>query len=370
MAWAQSLVNRGVEMNQGNAESQLYDRSEANRLLRRAVEIPSLSGSETQLALMLKDWAAKKGLRAWIDDVGNVHARNAAPGLPVLLLSHLDTVGGVVEIDSSDLYVAGRGSVDAKGSLVSMLVAVSALSASDTPLYWIGAVEEETMLSRGAEHVRSTVDMPAALIVGEPSGSNSVTVGYKGRTDFRFEFVVPDSHTATPLPKASELAISFLGRVLDRYSSSGNDSFHNVGLAISETRLDVSHSSGILAFRIPPTTSIESLQAELVSLIDNSGTVTRIYHVPAVSVRRTDPVVRGLSSAIAMRGEYPRHVLKTGTCDMNTLAQSWQIPMATYGPGDSELDHSATEHLPYAEFHNAIESLIHALPLIADDIGE
>jgi hypothetical protein len=45
---------------------------------------------------------------------------------------------------------------------------------------------------------------------------------------------------------------------------------------------------------------------------------------------------------------------------MNVYADAWDCPMATYGPGDADLDHAPDEHLPLAEFDRAIDVLTRA----------
>lgn len=42
---------------------------------------------------------------------------------------------------------------------------------------------------------------------------------------------------------------------------------------------------------------------------------------------------------------------------MNLYAGAWDCPMATYGPGDSELDHAPNEHLDLGEFERATSVL-------------
>lgn len=334
---------------------------QAARLLVDAVSTPSISGDESDLASLLHSFAAKHGAESWIDEVGNVHARVGPERPPVMLVSHLDTVGGEVPFRVTDELVAGRGSVDAKGALIAMLVAVLNLRASDLALHWVGAVGEETVESQGAEHLRETCGVPAALIVGEPSGSSSVTIGYKGKVDFSYHVDVPEAHTATPHDKAAEVAVRFLSDLSAVYSSDGNAQFKQVGLTVRDGSLQPDHSECVLSFRVPPDFSTDELHSELDTLAGDAGRVALINSVQAVVVPRTDPVVAHLSAAIAGRGLRPRHVLKTGTSDMNTLAQSWTVPMATYGPGDCRLDHSATEHLPFDEFQLSVQVLQDAL---------
>ena len=52
---------------------------------------------------------------------------------------------------------------------------------------------------------------------------------------------------------------------------------------------------------------------------------------------------------------------KTGTGDMNVLGNELKIPVVTYGPGDSRLDHTPNEHIDIQEYLDSIEVLRKAL---------
>jgi LysW-gamma-L-lysine carboxypeptidase len=46
---------------------------------------------------------------------------------------------------------------------------------------------------------------------------------------------------------------------------------------------------------------------------------------------------------------------KTGTGDMNILGKAMNVPIVTYGPGDSHLDHTLDEHIVIDEYLNGIQ---------------
>ncbi|MGH8933689.1 MAG: M20/M25/M40 family metallo-hydrolase, partial [Egibacteraceae bacterium] len=83
---------------------------------------------------------------------------------------------------------------------------------------------------------------------------------------------------------------------------------------------------------------------------------------------RRNPVARALTAAIRHHGGTPRHKLKTATSDMNVVASHWSVPMATYGPGDSALDHSAEEHIEIDEYLRGIAVLSTALDSLAEEL--
>jgi LysW-gamma-L-lysine carboxypeptidase len=69
------------------------------------------------------------------------------------------------------------------------------------------------------------------------------------------------------------------------------------------------------------------------------------------------PVARGLRGAIRAAGGEPRLLRKTGTADVNLYSEAWDCPTASYGPGDSSLDHTPDEHLALDEFDRAVDVL-------------
>jgi LysW-gamma-L-lysine carboxypeptidase len=95
------------------------------------------------------------------------------------------------------------------------------------------------------------------------------------------------------------------------------------------------------------------------------GELEVLNAVAACRVGRADPAVRALVSGIRRLHAQPRLVVKTATSDMNTLAEVWDIPMATYGPGDSALDHADDEHIMLSDFKRGIDVLTIAISELA-----
>ncbi|MFF0965821.1 M20/M25/M40 family metallo-hydrolase [Streptomyces sp. NPDC003703] len=350
-------------------KSELTD-DEAVALLAEAVATPSVSGDERRLAERLRHIAAGHGARSHIDEVGNVHALVGRGPRTVMLLSHLDTVPGAVPFEHTGTLVRGRGAVDAKGPLAAMLVAALGSRDLGIRVHWVGVVEEETLWSRGAEHVRATVPVPDAVIVGEPSGASAVTIGYKGMAEFEVRCEVPRTHTATPGPKAGEILVRALGRLLDTYGTRGNANFGDVGLVVRDGRLEPFSGGCSLVFRTPPGLSPEELLRQVSAILGEGIDVVPVYDVPAVMVPRGSACVRALTRAIRLEGLRPAHKLKTGTSDMNTLSRSWQVPMATYGPGDCHQDHTDTEHILVQEYLDGVRILRTALRELDNSLRE
>lgn len=348
--------------------------NKAEALLVELVSTPSVSGDERAAAEVFVTHAHGLGLHAEIDEAGNAlaHRGGQAAAVHIMLLGHIDTVGGHIPVRVDDGILSGRGSVDAKGPLAAMLVAAAAAELPEGVHVTVaGAVGEETARSPGARHL-ATQFRPTACIIGEPSGWDGVTLGYKGRLLAKAVAACSCAHSAGPEPSACDAVSAWWSGVRSEVAAFNLGRSRQFDLIQASLRAMGSSSDGLeqsawmqAGFRLPPG-------------VDPNGFADRIRRATPEHVRihfegaevavvsdRNDPVVRALSGAIRSAGAAPRPKLKTGTSDMNVVAPIWRCPIAAYGPGDSALDHTPGERLSLAEYHRSIEVLASAIRAIA-----
>lgn len=323
-------------------------------LLSRAVQIPSVSYDERELALFLVDWCERRGIDAGIDPAGNFVARRGEGMHRLLMLGHLDTVPFHWPASWTGNRISGRGSVDAKGSLVAF---VETLAEADVPagveLRVVGAVEEEVSSSKGAYYVRD--HYPAdAVIVGEPSGHDALTLGYHGLLKLRLSASVASGHSAaSDAVSAADVVIRGLADVREAVLKEA----HAALSAVVDVRLGAEpgaeHASAVINFRVPPGVEVDAL-VEVAQERRGACALDVLRATPGVQFSRATQLARAFTRAFARVGLRPRFVVKKGTSDMNTLATSWRdVPMVAYGPGDSTLDHTDIEHLDADAFRCA-----------------
>ena len=332
-------------------------------LLRRMVAIPSPSYHEQELAQFLVQELTGLGFAARIDEAGNVIGQIGADdvGPVIMMLGHIDTVPGAIPLRTESGRIYGRGSVDAKGPMAAMICAARRAADAGSRLTVVGAVEEETSLSRGATLIRDLLPAPDALIIGEPSGWSNVVLGYKGRLDLHYEVECEPTHPTNPVPKATELAGRCWADLLELLGpDASHESFNQPGANLLTIEGDMLRAEATFSVRTPPDFDEERLVSEL-RMRTPRGRLSTVSSVAAFRVGRTDPVVKALSASISSHGVRPGAVLKTGTADLNILAEKWQVPAATYGPGDSNLDHSANESADITEYLRGISVLTDAL---------
>lgn len=345
----------------------------ARDLLVHAVSLPSPSGEEAEVAAYLAGWMSGHGFRARVDEAGNAVGERGHGPLTVALLGHIDTVPGQLPVHVQDGVLYGRGSVDAKGSFCAFVAAVAALPGpvlNAARFICIGATEEEAPSSRGARHAARQY-APDHVLIGEPSGWAGLTLGYKGRLILRARVRKDNFHTAGEGTSAADDLAEAWFRVRAWAGQAGEAgvfgsvqatiqalSAHNDGLS--------QVAEGTFGLRLPPAVTPQAAEAALrARLLDLTPDLTFAGHEAAVRHPRDNALTRALRVAIRERGGTPVFKVKTGTSDMNVVAEHWPVPTVAYGPGDSALDHTPGECLDLAEYDRAVAVLTAALTRLA-----
>ncbi|MFI9562638.1 M20/M25/M40 family metallo-hydrolase [Streptomyces rishiriensis] len=335
-------------------------------LLRRMVETASVTGHEDRLARQLVDDMAALGFRAHRDAAGNAVGVLGGQDRPlILLLGHLDTVPGDLPVHERDGKLYGRGTVDAKGPLATMVwAALRASKLCDARIMVVGAVGEEGS-SPGAHHLRSAI-RPDAVVIGEPSGVSTVVLGYKGIVRCAVDISRPGSHTSSPGPRAVEVAAEYWERVRRRLAVDGGaqPAFDRAIPALLALHGDQRRAGLQISCRVPVGFDRDGFLDWLRELA-GPDRLTVVESLPAVRSQRTDPVVSALRAGIRKHAGAPTAKVKLGTSDMNVVGPEWNVPIAAYGPGDSRLDHTDEEHLDLAEYLTAIDVLTTAVQELA-----
>lgn len=337
----------------------------ADDLLTRMVAIPSVSGTEDAVARFLVGEMTDWGFTTHLDEVGNAIGRRGDPAAPMILLTgHMDTVpGGPASRRDGDLLY-GRGSVDAKGPLATMICAAAEADLDGVQYVVAGVVEEETY-GKGATHLAECF-RPAVAFVGEPNGWAGVGIGYKGRVMLRYAVSRPAVHTASPEEKASEAAVAFWNDIVAYCTSvtTSEKAFERPIATLNEMTGDIESARLVISVRTPPGFDLSAFE-EFARSATGDGDLVIDDRTPGVRVDHRGAAVRALCAGIRAKGARPTLKLKTGTADLNIVAPRWGVSMAVYGPGDSALDHTDHEHISLTEYHTAIEVLRDALNHLA-----
>ncbi len=346
-------------------------------LLEEAVRIRSLSGEEERLAAYLVAWAQNHGFtRAYVDPAGNAVAEMGPADAPrtLVLLGHMDTVPGDIPVRREGDRLYGRGTVDAKGPLCAFFCAVARLGEMPgVRVVVAGATEEEAATSRGARYLRDRFlaeGVPDACVIGEPSGWDRITLGYKGRLLVDFTARQPAAHTAGPNALGvADRACRWWAAIktwCEAYNRERPRAFDQVlpSLRDVHTESDGLHDTvrARVGLRLPLHLAREEVEERLTAWAEEVGGTVRFFgYEPAYRADKHTPLVRAFTAAIRALGGRPGFKVKTGTSDMNVVGPAWGCPILAYGPGDSRLDHTPEEHIRLDEYLKGIAVLEAAL---------
>jgi len=331
-------------------------------LLKQLVSIKSITYNEKEAcaffarALPSIGWNSVK-----TDDVGNVIAQRGSGDKEIILLGHIDTVPGGPEARIDGELLWGRGSVDAKGPLCALALAGGT---SQIPQDWritlIAAVGEEGD-GHGAVHIIPK-HSPLGCIIGEPSGTNGITIGYRGF--IRAKVYARDggmhrSANAGPITATLHVASDIMYQIeaMDRPDRPIIE--RPSGAIMSMYGKEEGERSALIEIdiRLPIGAVIEDYTSIITETSNKHNVTCEIMStMPAYLVEKNNPMARALRIAVRKEGLSPRILAKGGSADFN-LAAAWNCPIAAYGPGDSKLDHTNEEHLELGSYLTSISVL-------------
>lgn len=347
-----------------------FDDADTLEVAAELLRIPSVSRGEADAARWWVEALAARGFRAHLDGAGNPVASIGEGPFTVALVGHIDTVPGEIPVRVEDGVLHGRGAVDAKGPLVAMAAAARrAVDAGAAGRFVVvGCVEEEVPSSKGAWHLARTWSAPPdALVIGEPSAWDGITLGYKGYLRARATYAQPSAHGAHDVESAPEAAAAGWARVRDAarahagQDASAFDALLARLLGMGSGHDGLEESAWLdLALRLPLGFDPSAARAWLERQLPAAQVVVR-GGVGAWRAPRTTTLARALSRAILQQGGKPRFQVKTGTADSNILAPAWGCPTVVYGPGDAALDHTPEERVPVEELLRGVAVLSEAL---------
>lgn len=341
---------------------------QAGELLEALVRTPSVSGAERAASELLVARMRELGFtHAEVDAAGNAVGHMGDGPRRLVLLGHIDTVPGEVPVRREGDLLYGRGAVDAKGPLVAFTCAAARAGVREGwTVTVVGAVEEEAPTSKGARHV-APLWRPEACVIGEPSGWDALTLGYKGRTLVRHRRAQPVGHSAGPERAVAEHGVE-LWNALFAKAEALNRAHERVVDQLTPSLLAIQTSSDGLheavelkiSWRTPPWFELEPWLLAARELAA-PGELELLESVPAHRDGSRTPLVRAFLPAIRAQGGTPRFKQKTGTSDMNVVGPAWGCPILAYGPGDSTLDHTPHEHVDLNELARSVAVLTTAI---------
>lgn len=340
-------------------------------LLRRLVDVPSVSGDE-QLITDLVEQALTPYPHLHLSRTGNVVVARTELGRPerVVIAGHLDTVpiaGNVpskVSVQDGRTLVHGRGACDMKGGVAAQLSAAVALTAPNRDVTWIFYDNEEVEESRNglnrlaAEHPEHLEGVFAVL--GEPSNAR-IEGGCQGTMRVLVELTGVAAHSARSWKGHN--AIHDAGPVLQALAAHQALEVDVDGLTYREGLNAVRVSGGIAGnvipdrcevevnYRFAPDKSPEQAEAYVRRVLD--GFPVRVTDVaPGARPGLDQPAAAEFLAAV---GGEPS--AKFGWTDVARFSARG-VPAVNFGPGDPSKAHADDEFCPGDEVAACRDALV------------
>ena len=349
------------------------------------LRIYSPSTCEQAVADFLQREVRRLGFRVSCDKVGNVIGEIGRGSPTILLCGHMDTVPGEIPLTYKGGALYGRGAVDAKAPLASMIIAAHELSGSLDARVIVAAVVDEEGEGKGIKGLLHRNLSPDYAVFGEPSGSDNIVIGYKGSLTLHTACSTITGHSAAPWLYKNAIEKTYeIWRLISslKHPREKEDSyFYSITKCLTKLEggspynIVPEHCQAIVDLRIPPQIQPRDVLQQLkeglkawrsqnrdVKLRLSYGNGLRGYEADTDSL-----LVNAFSIAIRkIKRKRASLIKKTGSSDMNVMAERTSIPMIAFGPGDSKLDHAPNEHILIEEYLDGIAVLKEGLLRLKD----
>lgn len=314
------------------------------QLTRALIDIDSTTGREAAAGAWIA--ATLRGLGYQVTEqpvAGDRFNVIATTGQPAVVLStHFDCVPPFIPSREENGLLYGRGSCDAKGTLVAQIAAAERLRSSGETRVGLVFVVAEERGSEGARAANTLASGSRFLINGEPTDNR---LGLATRGVYRVKLRASGRAAHSSLPELGESAIEKLvdALVALRHIDWPADpelgqTFYTVGLI----------GGGVAPNVIPASAEAEVMfrtigdHAELRRLMTRHlGSLVALDDVLVVPPVRLRTVPGFDAKAFAFTTDIP-------------FLDRWGAPLLL-GPGSVTVAHTDREHVPVAELHRAVD---------------
>jgi len=321
-----------------------YVRRKLKQLLLELAAIYTPSGNERAAETFFEKVSSELGLELKILDSNSYILGNSTE---ILLASHVDTITGYIPVREEGDKIFGRGVVDAKGPLISMILAAHALSESGINVS-VAALADEERESRGAKELLKKYNYKY-IIVGEPT-NNQIVVEYRGLVQLELICRGNSYHSSSA---RENLLLEVMKKIINvsRYYNGYENPTIQPTILNSGDSINVTPSLVRVCFdiRYPYDYDVHSLIEDIKRLFSECE-VKILQEIKPVKVSMTSPILRAVMRGTLRSGEKVKLVKKLGTSDMNILFEMTR-DIVTIGPGDSSLEHTFNEVVSLDELY-------------------
>lgn len=346
-----------------------------------------------RISQFFSEWGMKPELVPVLEGRPNVYCtlKGSGGGMSLMLNGHTDTVPAY-QMDFPafqpfirDGMLYGRGTVDMKGALACMMIAMRLLRDLHIQLkgdlIFSGVINEEDR-SEGTEFLVRNGPHTDRCVVGEPT-SLAIMAGHRGLEWLEFEFIGKVAHGGTPEKgiNAISMAAKFIRRVEEKLLPELAKRVHpiigpavmNFGVIKGGTQPSTVADRCLVQIdrRWVPMEKLDRVLGEYQDILAElknedprfNCTMTRMEsnmatmdHMP-VEIPLDDPLVVDLKASLFELGiSEPRIAAFGGWTDASLIGNFAHIPSLIFGPGDLSVAHSRCEYVPVEELRTSVLS--------------
>lgn len=314
------------------------------RITRELVDIDSTTGREADAGRFVAETLRGLGYEVTEQPVvdGRVNVIAAAGKPDIVFSTHFDCVPPFIPSRVSGGMLFGRGSCDAKGTLVAQIAAAERLRAAGETRVGLLFVVAEERGSEGALAANLVAPGSRFLINGEPT-DNRIATATRGVYRAKLRASGRAAHSSLPhegvsaVEKLVDALVTLRGVEWPSDPDMGS-TFYTVGVM----------SGGVAPNVIPPLAEAEIMfrtvgpyEAVKRLIEDHVGALVAIDDVLVVPPVRLRTVPDIESAAFAFTTDIP-------------FLDRWGTPLLL-GPGSLTLAHTDEEHVPIAELDRAVD---------------
>ncbi|SCY97612.1 M20 family metallopeptidase [Alkaliphilus peptidifermentans] len=376
-----------------------YNKEDLVKLTQQLIRIPSHvnhPGREREVGLFLGKYCEEQGFDVEVKPIvdGRVNVivtlKGIGGGRNLLLNGHLDTVPpGEMDFDPYeaeivDGYIHGRGTVDMKGPIASMITMMKAIKESGIKIkgdiIFTGVIGEEEQSEGTEDLVKSGIKADGA-IVGEPS-SYEYSAGHRGLEWLEIRIQGRAAHGGVPhlginaIEKAAvlikEIKDTIYPKLAERKNPLMGPSVMNFGHIKGGIQPSTVADSCIIQIdrRYIPGETVESVIGEYQEVIDKikkedpefeaeivrmPNNMLTLDHLP-LETKLDQPIAKAVKNALSTVLEKEATLsTKRGWTDASLLSNFAGIPTIVYGPGNISYSHTKNEKIAIKELEEAVE---------------
>ncbi len=361
----------------------MFMREEEISLLRKLIKIDTREGQSLQAANIVKDYLNDLGIDAEVDEYSpgkaNLYAiiNKGASENVVALSGHFDVVpfGDIkkwsyhpLSGELIDGYIWGRGSVDMKGGIVSIISAISKLIEKEKgPEVRLIFTNEEEINMNGAKRAlkKKLMQGVTKTLITEPT---SLNVGIAEKGVFWVKTTVFGKSAHGAYPHLGRNSIIEMTRLIPRFYEAVPSDDHelvgsstlNVGIIKGGTKPNIvpEETMVILDYRISPNSSLEDVEKKLKSILIEEEERTSFNYKMEI-LHRLHPIENpnivwaenfvNIVNELTDKNKLIIGLRYATDAAILCYGENTSLPFIIFGPGDPNLAHQTDERVAIKE---------------------